>query len=80
MKVLSFVRDVRTFEMTPNLSTETPSIKVLSCGRILKYNTQTQTYIYLGRIAEKVKYITYLGCAPARKEGSRTENWKFQED
>ena len=31
--------------------------------------------IYLGRIAEKVKYITYLGCTPARKEGSRTENW-----
>ena len=28
--------------------------------------------IYLGRIAEKVKYITYLGCAPARREGSRT--------
>ena len=25
--------------------------------------------IYLGKIAEKVKYITYLGCAPARREG-----------
>ena len=31
-------------------------------------------------IAEKIKHITYLGCAPARKEGSRTENWKFQEE
>ena len=36
--------------------------------------------IYLGRIAEKVKYITYLGCAPARREGSRTENWKILEE
>ena len=36
--------------------------------------------IYLGRIAEKVKYITYLGCAPARREGSRTENWKIYEE
>ena len=36
--------------------------------------------IYLGRMAENVKYITYLGCAPARKEGSRTENWKIQEN
>ena len=38
--------------------------------------------IYLGRIAEKVKkkYITYLGCAPARREGSRTENWKICEE
>ena len=35
---------------------------------------------YLGRIAEKIKYITYLGCAPARKEESRTKNWKFQEE
>ena len=36
--------------------------------------------IYLGRIAEKVKYITYLGCAPARREGSRTENGKIYEE
>ena len=36
--------------------------------------------IYLGRIAEKVKYISCLGCAPARKEGSRIENSKFQEE
>ena len=36
--------------------------------------------IYLGRIAEKVKYINYQGCAPARREGSRTENWKIYEE
>ena len=36
--------------------------------------------IYLGRIAEKVKYITSLGYAPARREGSRTENRKIYEE
>ena len=25
-------------------------------------------------------YISYLGCAPARREGSRTENWKIYEE
>ena len=30
--------------------------------------------IYLGRIAVKVKYITYLGCAPARE--GREQDWK----
>ena len=36
--------------------------------------------IYLGRIAGKVKYITYRGCSPARRKGSRTENWKIYEE
>ena len=36
--------------------------------------------IYLGRIAEKVKYITYLGCAPGRKTGKSMKNKRRQKE
>ena len=43
-------------------------------------DSYSDLFILIGRIAEKVKCITSLGCAPARREGSRTENWKVYEE
>ena len=57
-------------------------LRFLQCKHValLQWLRLRLRLIYLGRIAEKVKYITYLGCAPARREGSRTENWKIYEE